>query len=147
MIAKPLVYCHRGGAAYFPENSIPAVKYSLTLDVDYIDMDVVLTQDKTLIVYHDLTLCSQTTRDENLNYVFDKTPIKHISTNFLKRYNIGKIRPGCARDLEFPFQAPLDNVSISTLDEMISFILSSKKPIKFQVEVKINPRHPILIFQ
>ncbi|MCX8515094.1 MAG: glycerophosphodiester phosphodiesterase family protein, partial [Burkholderiales bacterium] len=44
---------HRGCRAYLPENSIPAVEHAILAGVDYVDIDVNLTQDHVLIAYHD----------------------------------------------------------------------------------------------
>ncbi|WBL27019.1 glycerophosphodiester phosphodiesterase family protein [Zunongwangia sp. HGR-M22] len=45
---------HRGTRGLMPENSIPAFKKALELGVNTLEMDVVITEDKKVLVSHDL---------------------------------------------------------------------------------------------
>ncbi|WBL21111.1 glycerophosphodiester phosphodiesterase family protein [Zunongwangia sp. HRR-M8] len=45
---------HRGARGLMPENSIPAFKKALDLGVNTLEMDVVITKDKKVLVSHDL---------------------------------------------------------------------------------------------
>lgn len=50
------IISHRGGAKLAPENSIEAINVSKLLGVDGIEIDVRLTKDSKLIVFHDHSL-------------------------------------------------------------------------------------------
>ena len=50
------IISHRGAAGLAPENSLQAVRISRTLDVDAVEIDIRLTKDKKLVVFHDKTL-------------------------------------------------------------------------------------------
>jgi glycerophosphoryl diester phosphodiesterase len=52
----PLVSAHRGGAAYAPENTMPAFENAVRLRVDQIEADSQLTADGVLVLIHDDTL-------------------------------------------------------------------------------------------
>lgn len=52
----PIVSAHRGGAAYAPENTLPAFRNALRLSVDQLELDTQLTIDNELIILHDDTL-------------------------------------------------------------------------------------------
>ena len=52
----PVVSAHRGGAAYAPENTLPAFRNAVRLGVDQLEMDTQLTADNQLVILHDDTL-------------------------------------------------------------------------------------------
>src|SRR5580704_133101 len=57
------VYSHRGGRAFNPENTMPAYRATLRLGTDWVDMDVVLTQDGEILISHDPLLNPDIVRD------------------------------------------------------------------------------------
>jgi len=50
------VIAHRGGAAHAPENTLPAFRRSLAQGFDEVELDVRLSLDEQLVLYHDHTL-------------------------------------------------------------------------------------------
>ncbi len=50
---RPLVIAHRGASGYAPEHSLVAKAMAHSMDVDYIEQDVVMTKDDHLVVLHD----------------------------------------------------------------------------------------------
>jgi glycerophosphoryl diester phosphodiesterase len=59
--AKPLVIAHRGASGYLPEHTLEAAAYAHALGSDYVEQDVVMAKDGTLVVLHDIHL--ETTTD------------------------------------------------------------------------------------
>ncbi len=53
---KPIVIAHRGASGYLPEHTLEAYTLAHAQGADYIEQDLVLTQDKQLICLHDLYL-------------------------------------------------------------------------------------------
>ncbi|MGH8505420.1 MAG: glycerophosphodiester phosphodiesterase, partial [Stenotrophobium sp.] len=51
-----IVSAHRGGAAYAPENTLPAFRNAVRLGVDQLEMDTQLTVDNQLVIIHDDTV-------------------------------------------------------------------------------------------
>ncbi|MBA2286527.1 MAG: glycerophosphodiester phosphodiesterase [Ktedonobacteraceae bacterium] len=47
---------HRGGAALVPENTLAAFRHALSLPVDAIELDVQMSRDGQVIVFHDNTV-------------------------------------------------------------------------------------------
>ena len=47
------IIAHRGASAYFPENTIPAFKGAIAMGADMVELDVQLTSDKEVVVFHD----------------------------------------------------------------------------------------------
>lgn len=47
---------HRGGAGLMPENTLPAFENAIDLGFDAAELDVRLTKDARVVVYHDAKL-------------------------------------------------------------------------------------------
>jgi glycerophosphoryl diester phosphodiesterase len=47
------VIAHRGASAYFPENTLPSFEGAIALGADMVELDVQLTSDKEVVVFHD----------------------------------------------------------------------------------------------
>ena len=52
----PLIIAHRGGVASAPENTLPAFQSAFEHGADGIELDVRMTRDSQLVVYHDRSL-------------------------------------------------------------------------------------------
>jgi glycerophosphoryl diester phosphodiesterase len=58
---------HRGASAYAPENTIAAFDLALSLGVHYLELDVHMTKDGVLVVFHDPTI-ERTVRGNDLDH-------------------------------------------------------------------------------
>ena len=47
------IIAHRGASAYYPENTIPSFEGAIALGADMVELDVQLTADKEVVVFHD----------------------------------------------------------------------------------------------
>jgi glycerophosphoryl diester phosphodiesterase len=54
------IIAHRGASAYAPENTLPAFRRALELGVAEVELDVQLTRDGEVILFHDATLDRKT---------------------------------------------------------------------------------------
>ncbi|GAJ07659.1 unnamed protein product, partial [marine sediment metagenome] len=52
----PLIVGHRGAKGIAPENSLSGFKKAAELGIDGVELDVHLTKDGKLIVFHDMDL-------------------------------------------------------------------------------------------
>jgi len=55
-LPKPSIIAHRGASAYAPENTLAAFKLALQQGADGIELDVKLTSDGKVVVFHDQTV-------------------------------------------------------------------------------------------
>src|SRR5436190_11368898 len=53
---RPRVFAHRGGSALAPENTLAAFELGLRAGADGFELDVHLSADGVLVVFHDDTL-------------------------------------------------------------------------------------------
>jgi len=63
---RPLVIAHRGASGYLPEHTLAAKALAYAMGADYIEQDVVLTQDDVPVVLHDIHIDTVT----NVQQVF-----------------------------------------------------------------------------
>lgn len=54
------VIAHRGASAYYPENTLHAFEGAIAMGADMVELDVQLTSDKEVVVFHDekITRCT-----------------------------------------------------------------------------------------
>jgi glycerophosphoryl diester phosphodiesterase len=63
--ALPTLVAHRGNAAEFPENTLPALRSALELGLTHVEFDVQLTADHVPILLHDANLLRTAGLDRN----------------------------------------------------------------------------------
>jgi glycerophosphoryl diester phosphodiesterase len=47
------IIAHRGASAYYPENTFPSFENAINMGADMVELDVQLTSDKEVVVFHD----------------------------------------------------------------------------------------------
>lgn len=116
--AEPLVIGHRGCRALRPENTIPAFEHALAVGADVLELDVVVTKDRHLVVHHDLELAGKKVHQLTLAEVlaFDR---------------------GGTRSAGFTRQVLMLNVKIPKLEEAFAF--ARQKKARLMVETKVDP--------
>ena len=91
---RPWNIAHRGGAQSRPENTLAAFGYAATCGYDGVELDVQLTRDGEVVVFHDYRLKPEICRDGNGRWLAAPTPrIKDLSLAELRRYDIGRADP------------------------------------------------------
>jgi glycerophosphoryl diester phosphodiesterase len=53
---RPIIFAHRGDLAHAPENTLPAFQQAIQKGADGVELDVKLTMDGHVIVFHDSTV-------------------------------------------------------------------------------------------
>jgi len=142
---KPLMIGHRGAAGLAPENTLTAFKKAFDLGVDAIELDVQLSADNILVVYHDFTLKPEITRTPDGEWIdmWTGRPIKTLSLAELKTYDVGRLQPDTRYARRYPDQKPADGERIPTLKEVIELLLNHphSKP-QLWIEIKTSPEMP-----
>ena len=139
-MTRPIdVQGHRGARALFPENTIEGFLAASALGVTAFELDVAMTVDGVVVVSHDPTLNPDITRDASGAWLTGRGPAIHTLTYAaLRRYDVGRIRPGSRMSLLFPDQVPQDGARIPTLEA----VLAALPDARFTIEVKTDPVHP-----
>ena len=109
----PLIIAHRGDVTNAPENTVPAFRKALELGADGIELDVRLTKDEKLVVFHDRCL------DRTSN---GKGPVNHYTQDEVRSLDAGSwFAP------EFHGERP------PTLDEVFESL-----PVDFLINVELK---------
>ncbi len=142
---KMYVIGHRGAAGLSPENTLSAFKRALDLKVDAVELDVLLTSDRKLVVHHDYRLKQEIARTPDGKWLKDRPgpAIKDLTLVELKAYDVGRLKPYTRYARRYPKQKPADGERIPTLCEVVS-LLRSCEDCKTQlwVEIKTSPEKP-----
>ena len=131
---KIKIHGHRGAAGMFPENTLVAFKYAIENDIDVLEMDLQITKDKEIIIYHDkninpdICIC-----DGNVNECDLNAPIKTLSLTEIKEYDCGS-----KKNAEHATQRRVLGEKIPTFIELIYMIQTeyAHKTIEMNIEIK-----------
>jgi len=127
--SEVLVIAHRGASGYLPEHTLAAKALAYGMGADYLEQDVVMTQDGELVVLHDhyldrvsnvQELFTARKRSDGRYYVIDFTLAEIRSLDISERYNI---KDG-VKVAVFPQRFPLakSHFKVHTLAEEIELI-------------------------
>lgn len=126
---------HRGGRGIWPENSIPAMMHALEFDVTTLEMDVVISKDKQVVVSHEPWMSAEICLTPNGKPVQDKA----VNLYKLDYKEIGTYDCGTKPHPRFPRQKRLFTVKprlaevLSTMEKKIAAV---KRAIDYSIEIK-----------
>lgn len=141
----PLNIAHRGGAALRPENTLCAVRHAIALGADGAELDVQLTRDGHVVVFHDLRLSPDLCRDENGVWVASQAPaIAQLALQDVKRFDVGRARPESSYAREHPYLTPSDGERIPLLAEVVEIARRAPKSFRLFIELKTSLADPSL---
>ena len=138
----PVIIGHQGVAGLAPGNTMAGFALAIDLGVDAIELDVVLSADENIIVYHDFRLHPERTRNGQGRWLSDaeRIPIKNLTLGQLKTYDVGRLKPGTASARKLPDQKAVDGQKIPTLEEVLELLrqTGSDGP-DLHIEIKSSP--------
>ena len=149
-------YAHRGAPEFAPENTIESFKFAINNHIDGIELDIQLTSDNYLIVYHDRDVTYNNTLTKitslNLNEIhtidvknnFEDMPFQKIPTlndvvdilpkNIILNIEIKSYNSIFPKGIEKPLIQLIHNKSIAN-----QIVISSFNPFIINKIKKINP--------
>ncbi len=123
---------HRGARGLMPENTIPAFQKAIDLGMNFLELDVVLTKDKEIIVHHDTEINPKICTHKD-GKPLKKDPISAWTLSQIKELDCGSIK-----NIRFPEQQIIENTSIPTLKEVITFAKNYEKNNPGKTKIKLN---------
>ncbi len=129
---------HRGARGLFPENTLEGFRAAIDLGLRWFELDVGVLRDGAVVVHHDPALNADLARHGGAWLSGAGPLLKDLTLAELRRYDVGRIRPGSAYAALYPGQAPVDGATIPTLAEVL--ILDAR--IGWNIELKLLPTHP-----
>jgi glycerophosphoryl diester phosphodiesterase len=141
---KFLIVGHRGAAGLWPENTLFAFKKACEMGLDAIELDLHLTADGEIVVYHDHRLKPEITRMASDDWLSRPGPlIRELTLADLKTYDVGRLKPGTRYARRYPVQQPVDGERIPSLKEVISLVgATCESATQLWLEIKTNPEKP-----
>jgi glycerophosphoryl diester phosphodiesterase len=135
---------HRGARGLLPENTLASFQRALELGVTTLELDIAITSDGVLVVYHDRTLNPDITRDSAGRFIDAPGPAIHSLTwAQLQTYDVGRIKPGTNYARNFAGQQPMDGTRIPRLSDLFGLVKrSGDERVRFAIETKLHPEKP-----
>jgi glycerophosphoryl diester phosphodiesterase len=137
---------HRGARGLAPENTLAGFAAALSIGVTTLEMDLGVSRDGVVVVAHDPQLNPDLARSADGDWLAAPGPALHaLDLADIKRFDVGRIRPGSRYAGRYPEQRPLDGAGIPTLAEVIDLTRKAgNDAVRFNVETKISPLEPDL---
>ena len=114
----PIVIAHRGASGYLPEHTLGGYELAVKLGADYIEPDLQLTKDGTLIAMHDATL----TRTTNVATLFaTRNGTYNVADFTLAEIKTLTVKPVGSAGTTYPGFTPIsaDPYRVPTFDAVI----------------------------
>lgn len=133
---------HRGCRGLMPENTIAAMKTALDLGVTTLELDVVITKDKQVVLSHEPWFDHQITTKPDGTYLKPGEEksynIYHMTYDEVKTFDVGlKPHPRFPRQQKIEAVKPLLS---HLLDSVQQYMMTSRRPHPyFNIETKSKP--------
>ena len=133
------IYGHRGARGIFPENTLEGFLYSAGLGIYGIEMDVVISADKKVVVSHEPWMNPKTcTRPDNSKISFlRRKNLYRMNYEIIKQYDCGlRGNPGFPEQKKIAAYKPLLAEVIQKTED---FLRNNKLPeVVYNIEIKSN---------
>jgi glycerophosphoryl diester phosphodiesterase len=126
---------HRGGAGINPENTLSAFADAVARGCDGAELDVQLSRDGVVVVHHDFRLMRHVALQGGVWLDAPGPRIKDLTLAELRRFDIGRPRPGSAYAGKHPDLMPVDGATIPTLADVVAI---ATPPFRLFVELKCD---------
>ncbi len=135
---------HRGARGLLAENTLPSLAKPFEFGADGIEFDVQLSKDNELVIYHDLRLKSNITRDADGKWIKKLGPaVRDLTLKQLRQYKLGRINKRSAYGLLYSKQQILPDQTIPTLAELVEYFDKQRlNQAILNIEIKHSPKEP-----
>jgi glycerophosphoryl diester phosphodiesterase len=138
MTPRPLNIAHRGGARLWPENTLFAFAQAASSGFDGAELDVQLSRDGKLVVFHDFLLKPELCRHTDGRWLArsERRLIRDLSSSEVRAFDVGRIRPRTLYAQRHRVLHPRDNEHIPLLSEVIALVRVKRPSFKLFIELK-----------
>lgn len=133
---------HRGCRGLMPENTIPAMLHALDLGVTTLEMDVVITKDKKVVLSHDQWFAQDITTKPDGSFMGEREERKFniywMTYEQVKTFDVGlKPHPRFPQQQKMKAVKPLLE---DLVDSVQQYMMTRKRPFPFyNIETKTQP--------
>lgn len=144
---RPIVIAHRGASGYRPEHTLEGYRLAIALGCDYLEPDLVITQDGVLIARHENELSDTTNVGDRREFASRKTTkvIDGVERTgwFAEDFTLAEIKTLRARErLPFRDQSFNDQFEIPTLAEIIALAQDASAEVGRTIGIYPETKHP-----
>jgi len=144
-MTPPLNIAHRGGAGLWPENTLYAFAEAARAGYDGAELDVQLSADGRLVVFHDYRLKPELCRTPDGRWLKGRQPtIAETRFSELEDLDVGRIKPRSLYARTHRVLHPRDGEPIPLLGDVLATVRSLRKSFRLFIEVKTCPEDPAL---
>lgn len=133
---------HRGDRGNFPENSLPAFKSAVSKGAEVVELDLVISADKQVVVSHEPFMSSLYVLTPEGDSIA-KADEKSFNLYQMSYDSIRKFDGGSKGNALFPQQQPMKTFKPllgEVIDTLKAFIASENLPmVKYNIELKSQP--------
>lgn len=134
---------HRGCRGLYPENTIPGFLKAIDLGVTTLEMDLVITKDKQVILSHEPFFNHEITTLPNGEFISESNErgfnIYEMPYSEVKKYDVGlKVHPRFLQQQKVKANKPLLSDVIDSVE--IHVQTKQKQPVYYNIETKIQPQ-------
>jgi len=131
---------HRGGSGRRPENTLAAFQFAVECGADGVELDVQLSRDGEVVVFHDYRLKPEICRTKDGRWLSRPTPrIKDLSLAELQEFDIGRHDPSTEYGRRYvSTMTSVEGATIPTLRQVIAVVKNGSKPFWLFVELKTS---------
>src|SRR5471032_2142847 len=127
-MTRPLLIAGATGYGAWPANSLEGALECLKAPINGIEIDVQITSDGHVVAHHDYRLAADQTRLDGAWLEAAGPPIKAMALAELRRYDVGRARPGCGAAARYPSKTGIDGVRVPTLPELLAALNAAPGP-------------------
>jgi glycerophosphoryl diester phosphodiesterase len=142
-MSKTLIIAGATGYGAWPANSLEGARACIAAPIDGIEIDVQMTADGHVVAHHDYRLKRSQTRLDGEWLAETGPALKTLALEDLRRYDIGRSRPGSYEAEHYPDRQAFDGARIPTLAELLALLNTAGEPRRrLYVEIKTDPQDP-----
>lgn len=135
---------HRGARGELPENTLEGFKSALSTGAQALELDILVTRDGHIVVTHNQTLHTDTTRNAAGDWITaDTLNVRELTLKELQSFDIGRSRNGSDYQKRFNTQRTLESAVIPTLQNVFDLMNRPENlAVWLSIEVKSDPLNP-----
>lgn len=150
MKKSPLIIAHRGASGYRPEHTIASYELAIEMGADYIEPDLVITQDNVLIARHENEISETTDVANHPEFTNRQTTKiidgKSITGWFCEDFTLAEIKTLRAKE-RIPTIRPGNTIydglyEIPTLQEIIDLVKRKQRERGCTIGIYPETKHP-----
>tara|TARA_B100001093_G_scaffold514283_2_gene587966 strand:- start:711 stop:1649 length:939 start_codon:yes stop_codon:yes gene_type:complete len=132
---------HRGARGIMPENSLVGFDFALSIGVNLLEFDVMMTMDRVPVITHNHELHGPSFRGPDGKFLNGSCPrVSTLPMADLLQFDIGRLDGQTEYGKRFPDQAQLDGIRVPRLDELLRLVSQPKyDQSHLMLELKSDP--------